>query len=113
MQTCLTEALEEAHSLQVPRLTIKQRQGKLFEELDLGGLRSWPPELVDSAQSLLAEYGDIFTLEPSELGCTHSAKHAIKVTDDTLFKEWFRQIPSPLVEEGRSSYALVTNVGLR
>ena len=36
---------------------------------------------------------------PMELGCTHSTKHRIKVTDDTPFKEWFRQIPLPLVEE--------------
>ena len=33
-----------------------------------------------------------------ELGCTHSTEHTIKVTDDTPFKEWFRQIPPPLVE---------------
>ena len=29
--------------------TVRQRQGRLFEELDLSGLESWPPELVDSA----------------------------------------------------------------
>ena len=31
-----------------PKLTIGQRLGTLFEELDLSGLESWPPELVDS-----------------------------------------------------------------
>ena len=35
---------------QPPKLTIQQRQGKLFEELDLSGLKSWPPELMDSVQ---------------------------------------------------------------
>ena len=34
-----------------------------------------------------------------KLGCIHSTKHMIKVTDDTPFKEQFRQIPPPLVEE--------------
>ena len=68
-------------------LTARQRQRKLFEELDLSGLESWPPELVDSAQWLLAEYHNVFSLEPTELGCTHSAEHIIKVTDDTPFKE--------------------------
>ena len=29
-------------------------------------------------------------------------EHMIKVTDDTPFKEWFRQLPPPLVEEVRS-----------
>ena len=95
----LLEGVEEPQSLQAPKLTIRQRQGRLFEELDLSGLKSWPSELVDSAQLLLAEYRDVFSLEPSELGCTHSTEHIIKVMDDTPFKERFRQIPPPLVEE--------------
>ena len=54
------------------KLTAKQTQEKLFKKLDLSGLRSWPSELVDSAWSLLADYHNIFSLEPSELSCTHS-----------------------------------------
>ena len=82
----------------MPKLTVKQRQEKLFE-LDLSRLESWPLKLADSTQSLLAEYHDIFFLEPSDLGCPHSTEHVIKVTNDTPFKEWFRQIPPLLVEE--------------
>ena len=37
-----------------------------------------------------------FWLDPTELGCTHSMEHMIKVTDDTPFKEWFRWIPLPV-----------------
>ena len=37
-----------------------------------------------------------------ELGCTHSTEHTIKVRDDTPFKEWFRHIPMPLVEEAQN-----------
>ena len=99
VQTGLAEASEEDHSHQMLKLTVKQRQEKLFDELDLSGLESWPPELVASIQCLLAKYHDIFSLEPSELGCTHSTKHVIKVMDNTSFKEWFTQIPPPLVEE--------------
>ena len=84
VQTSLTEALEEDHGHQMAKLTVKQGQEKLFEELDLSGLESWPPKLVTSAQSLLAEYHNIFTLEPS---CTHSTEHVIKVTNHTPFKE--------------------------
>ena len=96
-----TRLLEEnePQSPQPPKLTIYQRQGKLFEELDLSGLKLWPPELADSAQQLLAEYHNVFSLDPAELGCTHPTKHIIKLTDDTPFKEWFRQIPPHLVEE--------------
>ena len=63
----MIEALDEAQGLQMPKLTMKQRQEKLFEELDLSGLESWPPKLADSTWSLLAEYHDVFSLEPSNL----------------------------------------------
>ena len=86
---------------QTPKLMIKQRHGKLFDELDLSGLDLWDPELVDKACQLLAKYHDVFSLDPAELGCTHSTKHTIKVTDDTPFKERFRWIPPPMVEEVR------------
>ena len=81
------------------KLTMKERQKKSLEDLDLSGLDSWPPELVASAQSLLAKYHNVFSLEPSKLGCTHSMEHVITVIDDTPFKEQFRWIPPPLVEK--------------
>ena len=49
--------------------------------------RRCPLELADNAHQLLAKYHDVFLLEPAELGCTHSTKHMIRVTDDTPFKE--------------------------
>ena len=67
--------------------------------MDLSGLDSWAPELEDAAHWLLAEYHDVFSLDPVELGCTHSMEHMIKVMDDTPFKEQFRWIPLSLVEE--------------
>ena len=75
---------------QTPKLMIRQRHGKLFDELDLSGLASWAPKLEDKACQLLAEYHDIFSLDPVELGCTHLTEHTIQVTDDTPFKECFR-----------------------
>ena len=76
--------------LHTPRLTIRQRCGQLFDELDLSGLDTWAPELADGACQVLAEYHDVFSLDLVELGCTHSTEHTIKVTDDTPFKEQFR-----------------------
>ena len=49
---------------QTPKLTIRQRHGKLFDELDLSGLDSWAPKLADKACWLLAKYHDIFSLDP-------------------------------------------------
>ena len=86
---------------QTPKLMIRQRHGKLFDELDLSGLDLWAPKLADKACQLLAKYHDIFSLDLTELGCTHSTEHTIKETDDTPFKEPFRQILPPLVEEVR------------
>ena len=86
---------------QTPKLTIRQRHGRLFDELDLSGLDSWAPDLGDKAHQLLAKYHDIFSLDLVKLGCTHSTKQTIKVTDDTPFKEQFRQIPLLMVEEVR------------
>ena len=69
-----------------PSLTTRQRQGKLFEELDLSRLNLRPLELAEATHWLLAEYHDVFSLEPMELGCTQSTEHTIKVTDGTPFK---------------------------
>ena len=74
----LLEGTDEPHDPYNPRLTIRQRNGNLFDELDLSGLDSWAPELVDAACQVLAEY-HMFSLDPTELGCTHSMEHMIKV----------------------------------
>ena len=95
----MIDMLDEVQGIQTPRMTMGQRQEKLFEKLDLGSLGCSLPELADSAYSLLTKYHNIFSLGSFELCCTHLTKHVIKVTDDALFREWFRQIPLPLVEE--------------
>ena len=95
----LLEGADEPKNSHTPRLTVRQKHGKLFEEFDLSGLDSWAPQLVDAAHWLLAEYHNVFSLDPGELGCTHSMEHMINVTDDTPFKEQFRWIPPLLVEE--------------
>ena len=95
------EGADKSHDSHTPRLTARQRHGKSFNGLDLNGLDLWTPELEYTAHWLLAKYHDMFSLDPVELGCTHSTENIIKVTDDTLFKEWFRQSPPPMVEEIR------------
>ena len=81
------EGADESHNSHTPTLTVRQRHGKLFDELDLSSLDSWTPELADATCQLLAKYHDVFSLDLAELGCTHSAEHIIKVTDDISFKE--------------------------
>ena len=86
----LPDQKEVCPDQQTSKLTIRQRRGKLFNELDLSGLDLWAPKMADKAHQLLAKYHDLFSLDQVELGCTHSTEHAIKVTDDTPFKEHFR-----------------------
>ena len=62
-----------------PVMTVRQRHGKLVDELDLSGLNPWIPELADADHQLLAKYHDVFSLNLAELGCTHSTEHIIKV----------------------------------
>ena len=83
----LLEGADESQDSYTPRLMVRQRHRKLFNELDLSSLDSWTPQLADAACWLLVKYHDVFSLHPTELGCTHSTEHIIKVTDDTPFKE--------------------------
>ena len=94
----LEEKASRSHNSPTPALTVRQRHGKLFDELDLSGLDSWTPELEDAACQLLAKFHEVFALDLADLGCTHSTEHIIKVTDDTPFKEQFRL----MVEEVRN-----------
>ena len=89
-ETRLPEGEDEPQNPHPPKLIVRQRQGRLFEELDLSGLELWTPELADSTQWLLAKYHDVFSLNPAALGCTHSTKQIIKVPNDTTFIEQFR-----------------------
>ena len=86
----LQEGVDEPQGFHTPRLTVRQRHGKLFDELDLSGLDSWAPKLADAAHRLLVKYHNVFSLDPAKLGCTHSNEHTIKVMNDTPFKEQFR-----------------------
>ena len=62
----------ESQDPHTPALTVRQSHGKLFDEVELSELDSWPPELVDAAHQLLAKYHDVFSLDPVELGYTYS-----------------------------------------
>ena len=99
MEVQLQEGGDKPQGPYTPRLTVRQRHGKLFNELGLSGLVSWALKLADAAHQLLIEYHDVFSLDPVELGCTHFTEHMIKVMVDTPFKGQFRWIPLPLVED--------------
>ena len=80
-------------------LSVAGRQEKLLEKLNLDGLAHWSPENAVAARSLVLAYHDVFVLESNELGCTSAIEHEIHIENEEPFKEQFRRIPPPLLEE--------------
>ena len=95
-------------------LTETERQDLLLEKLDLSGLEAWPQEQVEQARSLLKEYHDIFSLEKCDIGHTNATKHKIvlKDPDTPPFKEHFRMIPPPQLDEVREHLKLMLDTGM-
>ena len=75
------------------------RQEKLLEKLNLDGLAYWSPENAAVVRELVLAYHDVFALESNELGCTSAIKHEIHIENGEPFKERFRHIPPPLLEQ--------------
>ena len=97
-----SEQDEDAQALK-EHMMVQERQEKLMEKLNLNGLNEWTPCNAAIAKELLLSYHDAFVLEPDELRCTSTIEHEIHLSDDEPFKEHFRCIPPPLLEEVRTS----------
>ena len=99
----LAKELDETQPKEAPKLTIEERQKLLMELLRKDGgleqLKEWPPELALKFEQMLMEHHHIFSLDKNEIGCTDTAEHIIELMDDELFKERFRWIAPPLLEE--------------
>ena len=97
-----------------PTLSETERQDLLLEKLDLSGLEAWPEEQAEQARSLLKEYHDIFSLEKRDMGHTNTTEHKIVLKDpDTApFKERFRRIPPPQLDEVREHLKLMLDAGV-
>ena len=98
------EKLNELNPEGAPRkLTVKERQQLLMELLHkdrgLSQLDQWEPELARQFELMLMENHHIFSLDTNEIGCTDTAKHVIELLDEEPFKERFRRIVPPLLEE--------------
>ena len=75
------------------------RQEKLLEKLNLDRLAHWSLRNAAAVRELVLAYHDVFILESNELDCTSAVKHEICIENSEPFKEWFRHIPLPLLEE--------------
>ena len=95
------------------RMSEEERQWMLFEKLDLSGLESWDAKAAKQARSLLAEYHDLFSLEKNKIKGMKAAEHVIELKDPNaaLFKEQFRRILPPQVDEVREHLKLMLDAG--
>ena len=84
-------------------MSVMARQEKLLEKLNLDGLAHWSPRNAVAVRELVLAYYDIFALQSNELGCTSAIEHGICINNSEPFKEQFRCIPPPLLEEVRAS----------
>ena len=80
-------------------MTVAAQQEKLLKKLNLDGLSNWTPRNAAAARELILAFLDIFTLDRNELGCMSAIEHEICISDSEPFKEQFRHIPLPLLEE--------------
>ena len=98
----------------VSPLTEVEGQDLLLDKLNLSGLDTWPTEQVEKARGLLKEYHDIFSLEKQDMGHTKAAEHKIvlKDPDTPPFKERFRRIPPPQLDEVREHLKLMLDAGV-
>ena len=92
-------------------LCVVEQQAKLLEKLYLSGLKSWASRNAEVAEQLVLSYHDIFALDKNELGCTSTVEHEIHVIDSEPFKERFRRIPPPLLEEVHASLRDMLDAG--
>ena len=93
-------------------LTEEERHTKLLEQLDLAALDGFDPEVRQQAVDLLLEYHDVFSLDDFEIGETEGRGHEIKLSDPEPFKERFRRIPPPLVDEVRDHIKQMLDAGV-
>ena len=110
----VTHVLPAGGPCEQSTLTETVRQELLLEKLDLTGLEAWPPEQAEKARSLLKEYHDIFSLEKHDMGHTKSVKHKIvlKDPDTPQFRERFRRIPPPQLDEVRTHLKMMLDAGV-
>ena len=85
---------------------------KLLEKLNLDRLAHWSLGKTVVVRELVLAYHDVFMLESSELGCTSAFEHEIRIKNSKPFKEWFRHIPPPLLEEVHTSLRNMLEAGV-
>ena len=81
------------------KVKLTKDQLKLFDKIDLRGIKDWSKKDQEDVQKLIKDFGFLFSLNDLDLGKTSTVKHTIKLTDYTPFKERYCRIPPHQFEE--------------
>ena len=110
----VTNLFSTEQTKEQPTFTETERQDLLLEKLDLLGLEAWPEDQAGKAHRLLKEYHDIFSLEKCDMGHANATKHKIilKDLDTPPFKERFRRILPPQLDEVMEHLKLMLDAGV-
>ena len=69
------------------------------------------PDQLCRAKQVLGNWSDIFSTSPTDLDRTDTVKHNINLTDDDLFKDPYRRVPTVLNEEVRQHLKQMLEAG--
>ena len=83
------KVLDEVQGIHQTKMSVERRKEVCLQQLDLSGVDRWSEANQLTTHTLLAEYHDLFSLEPRELGCINLAKHEIQGVDNEPSKEQF------------------------
>ena len=110
----LTPEIEAALGTEVVHepMTVAVWQEKLLEKLNLDGLSNRTPRNMAATRELILAFHDIFTLDGNKLGCMSAIEHEIRIDNSEPFKEWFRHIPLPLLDDVCASLRDMLDMGL-
>ena len=91
--------------------TNKASKGWVLEALDLQGLKEWPESEQKQARELLLKWEHLFVCSNPDLGKTALIKHKIRLTEQMLFKKWYRQIPPHMHGNVRAHIQEMLDIG--
>ena len=89
----------------------KVPKGWVLEALDLQGLEEWPKLEQKWARELLLKWEHLFAHSDLDLGKTALIKHKIRLTEQTPFKERYRNIPPHMYEDVRAHIQEMLDIG--
>ena len=89
----------------------KDQLEKLFDKIDLSGIKDWSKEDQGEVQKLIKDFGFLFSPNDLDLGKTFNVRNTIKLIGYSPFKEKYDRISPHQFEEVRKLYKKCWEIG--